>query len=418
MKILIATILSAVMSWVVDNKTTVHLAEGGLVPYDIETSYHNTYNKGQVRQGDTATLVLGHLDGIEVDQIELSMRANASSGAGQIVVTANDEPLATHSVSYHDVGNPVVAFSGCQQEVDELVIQVIGEQNSLYVDAFTVTWQQAVRPAYTVTLMNGDAVYTTLTETQAGAGVALPILSNMDHWGFLGWSEVEFGPTDEWPTYLRGGTLYKPASDATLWAVYQYQEMTGEKPCTTELVSGVYRYVNRELHLALTGVPVDGRMASAPIDAYDDNQHYMITYNDKLTQATITHEPTGTPIGYSTITPKLTETASWWKVYHDGEEILFYATIQGKNYVLWLSIDDIRTQTTYAGLLEADPMTSPMGLQDTFMPEELFIVTCHPEWALGVDEVTDKAEGHTEKIVQIGIYELHIKNGKKQIILR
>ena len=245
----------------------------------------------------------------------------------------------------------------------------------------------------------------------------MPILDNMDHWGFLGWSEVEFGPTDEWPTCLRGGTLYKPTADATLWAVYQYQEMTGEKPCTTELVSGVYRYVNRELHLALKGVPVDGRMASAPIDAYDDNQHYYVNFIDE-TQATITHEPTGKPIGYSTITAKMAETASIWKVYHDGEETLFYATIQGKNYILWLNIYDATERITYAGLLEANPMTSPMGLQDTFMPEELFILTCHPEWALGVDEVTDKAEGHSERVVQIGIYELHIKNGKKQIILR
>jgi hypothetical protein len=61
-----------------------------------------------------------------------------------------------------------------------------------------------------------------------------------------------------------------------------------------------------------------------------------------------------------------------------------------------------------------------MGLISTMMPTEVFAFTCHPEAKVGIDKVNDgmSASLNDGMIVQFGIYELHIKNGKKYIILK
>ena len=77
-------LILSVMTWTVKDKSTV--SGEGLLPYDIEVSYSNSYQKGSVRAGDEAVLRLGHLEGITVQQVELSMRSNKSAGAGIISV--------------------------------------------------------------------------------------------------------------------------------------------------------------------------------------------------------------------------------------------------------------------------------------------------------------------------------------------
>ena len=54
------------------------------------------------------------------------------------------------------------------------------------------------------------------------------------------------------------------------------------------------------------------------------------------------------------------------------------------------------------------------------MPTELCAFTCHPEAMVGIDEVEDEEMRGLgdERVVQVGIYELHIHKGKKYIILK
>ena len=177
----------------------------------------------------------------------------------------------------------------------------------------------------------------------------------------------------------------------------------------SEIASGTYMYVNRSetANLALTGVPADGKMQSATPDVYDANQHYEIELVGADT-AYITHVPTGTPIAAK---------ASPWRIYHEGDQTLFWTTIKGKNYVLWLNIQENGgSKETYAGLFQTNPGSSPMGLMTTMMPTEIYAFTCHPEAMVGIDEL--ESEVGNERVIQFGIYELHIRNGKKYIILK
>jgi len=412
MKILM--ILLSVMTWTVESKNAVKLSDTSEVPYDIEVTYANTYNKGQVRSGDVATLTLSHLDGITIEEVALSMRSNNGSGAGTIDVTADTHNLAHTTVTWQQVSEEVVVFSGAQAGVQSLTISLSGTQNSLYVDAFRITWSSAA--ARTVTLMHGSTVMTTLTEASGGDGIQLPSLENEENWRFVGWSETEFWTIYEKPEYYPTGARYYPNGDCVLWATYQYAEMTGEKPFVTELFSGSFMYVNRETKMALTGVPTEGRMNAIGENIYDDNQHYRIEFAGTDT-AYIEHIPTGQPIGYNGT--EMAAKSSPWLVYHEGDQTLFYTIVNGKNYVLWLNIYDPIKQTIYAGLLQTDPGASPMGLKDTFMPTEIYAFTCHPEAKVGI-ELTSEGMNElvSERKIVFGIYEIYIRNGKKYLILR
>ena len=113
-------ILLSVMTWTVESKNSVALAEGGTVPYDIEVSYANTYNKGQLRAGDVAALTLSNLGGITVERVSLAMHANAKGGAGAIVLVCNDAQLAQKTVNWQSVSADVEVFSGQQHGVDSM----------------------------------------------------------------------------------------------------------------------------------------------------------------------------------------------------------------------------------------------------------------------------------------------------------
>lgn len=405
-------IILSVMTWTVESKTAVTLADGGSVPYDIEVSYANTYNKGQVRAGDVATLTLGNMGGITVERVSLAMRANAKSGSGVIEVTAGDEILAQKTVTWQTVSEDVELFKGQRHGVETMTVRVKGTENSVFVDAFTIEWSP--RAPQQVILMRGSTPIDTLAEDHGMSGVDLPRLPNEENWHFLGWSKTEFWTVYEEPTYLLPDSRYYPQND-TLWAVYQWEEAsTDEMIYETELVSGTYLYVNRNTQVALTGVPANGKMARAAANAYDEDQHYQITFSEDNT-ALITHVLTGTPIGYKGT--QLDAQALPWKVYHQDDQTLFYTTINGKNYILWLDIMDNGGNETHAGLLQADPGASPLGLLSTLVPTDIYAFTCHPEAMVGLDEVKDEWM-NGERVVQVGIYELHIRNGKKYIKLK
>ena len=162
----------------------------------------------------------------------------------------------------------------------------------------------------------------------------------------------------------------------------------------------------------MSGTPVDGRMESAPLDLNDEKQYYRVQYINPDT-AYIFDMRSETPIGYSGT--KLAAVLSPWKVYHEGEETLFYTEINKKNYVLWPDLTDDYGNEWYTGLRQAEPGSSPIRL---IAPMEQDIsYTCHPE-AQGIEATPAGADGKERVLMNIGNYELIIKNGKKQLRLR
>ena len=407
MKILL--ILAAVMSFVVQTKNSVQ-AEGDY-PNSMQATYSNTYNKGQVRQGDVATLSLSHLGGITVTEITLSMSANNTSGAGDIVVKANGTQIGETSVNYTEVSEPVMAYCGVMADVDELTISIVGTQNSLYVNAFTIAYEPAATRK--ITLMHGSEEWNTLAETSGGAGVMLPTMVREGDWVFEGWTPVECWTVYERPETVYPSGRYYPKEDGTLWALYSYDAPRVEQYITT-LASGEYMYVNSETHKAMTGVPADGRMEATTIQ-YAEDQIYQVDFLTETT-AMITHSATGTPIGYNS-SAKMDQKTSVWNVHHDGEETLFYAEIGGKNYLLMVEIYDEHLHGLCVGLLAAEIQASPMRLMSIMIDDVISAYTCHPEVGMGIDAVTNE-ETNERVLMHFGHVDLILKNGKKELRLR
>lgn len=403
----------SVMTFTVQSKSSVSM--DGIWP-SIQVEYSNTGTKGNVGENDVACLMLSELGGITVNQVDVYVNSNKTSGAGNFEVRANGSTIGTKTGNFKDWtgaydNQNYHAISLLQSEVSnvhELTIQLIGSVSSLHIEKFVITYGNA--PAKTVTLMNGNTVLNTLTEETGGQGVLLPTVPDIESWKFIGWSDIEFDERSSLPAFYQAYSKYYPSENCTLWAIYMYVEET-EIVYVTDLSSGDYVYANRSSQLAMAGVPADGIIDRAAVNISDDEQIYSITFVGADT-AYITHKKSGTPIGY-TAGAKMTVAASLWLVYHDGDQTLFYAVINSKNYVLWLNVLDSGNEgTTYAGLLQANPGQSPMGLIAAQQGANEPIFTCHPE--RGMDIVAPNAE-MPEYIMHFGIYELRIKNGQKQL---
>lgn len=402
-------IILSVMTLTVKDKNSV--TADGVVPPEMEATYSCTYQKGTVRKGDEAVLTLSRLGGITVEKIEMAMRGNKTAGAAAIVATADETLLAAKNVTYNTVGSSVVVFSGAKVDVEEMVITLTGTENSMYVDSYTITYAEP--PVHTVTLMKGDHIYVSLTEQIGGEGIILPAVPDSAEWHFVGWSETEFWATNNKPELNYPNRTYFPSQDATLWAVFRFQKEEEVSYMTTP-VSGDYMYVNRDLDIALTGVPADGKMDFSVVDETNEDLYYTVDFTAPDT-AYITHTKTQTPIGFIASSHKMTSKASPWLVYHEGEETLFYTIIKGKTYILWLDILDSVNEGYYSGLFQTDNLTSPMALMPRRDREDP-VYTCHPEAKVGFHSVY--ATPDTDYILPFGNYELHIHNGQKYLQLR
>lgn len=411
----IGLIAALVMSWTVASKSSVN--GDGAIPPQAEATYSCTYQKGDVRAGDTAVFALTQLGGIELQQVTVAMKSNKTSGAGEIVLTADGTMLRSLSGTFSEwVGkydnseyHPIELLAQSQANCHELRIQITGIANSLHISHFTIVYQAAA--THSVTLMAGNEWYDVLTETVGGAGVVLPELADMPGLRFIGWSETEFWTATEPVCHFAGATIY-PTENTTLWGVWMYVDTT-QNTYVTDLKTGDYRYVSRYTHTALTGIPYEGRMTDAPIDAGDSDQVYHVRFLTAET-ATIRHKATNIYIGYSGT--QLAAGESVWSVYHDGEETLFYTEVKGKKYAFTFTVWDEASQSAYAGLQPVSNLSSPMSLlkHDNSVSDQP-TYTCHPESPRGNELVPAP---QNELIVPFGIYEIHILNGKKQVRLR
>lgn len=398
-------ILLSFMTLTVQDKNTVFLSDGQW-PYDIETRYSNTYNKGQVRAGDVATLTLSNLGGITVDTITMALRSNQNEGEGTVRVVCNGQQVASKHITYQTVGEKVAVYAGKKAGVDSLTISLAGSENSLYIDSYTIVYSSA--QPFTVTLMNGTEQYRVLT----GTSVPLPTLPDTVGWRFLGWTAQHFWSAATMPDLI-GACAYKPTSDITLWAVYEYIPSLDEL-IVTDLQDGVYIYASWASQLAMTGSVYDGVTRATAVNTENMNQWYQITFDpDGL--ATI---QSGTQyIGYSG--KALADKPSKWLVYHDGQITAFYTVMNGKNYVLFPGLLTNDYASTFdTKLLQADDLTTaPTVLlsAEPVMEEPYF--TCYPNAPMGVtDEVQEAIQN--ERMIRFGIYELHIQGGKKFLRLR
>lgn len=411
-------LILSVMTWTVTSNKTVS-GEGELLP-DVVAAYANTYNKGQVRANDTATLVLSALGGATINGIEVYVKSNKSAGAGQFTVTADGTTIASKSGSLAEwVGaydnqeyHAITLYQGNKANVNELSVCLAGTVSSLYIDRYVISYTAA--PVHTVTLMSGANTVHVLTEQKGGAGVLLPSLPDCNDWHFVAWTEQPFYTVNTMPdTWYAADERYYPSADETLWAVYAYESAPSVEP-VTDLQPGMYIYYNTIDHLAVSGVPVNGRMDYAEASIYNGNQFYEILFNAACDSATIQHVETGTYIGFNG--KQLAARQSVWCVYHNGDKTLFYTKVSGKTYALLPAVYHASNGgEIYTDLFEVlDVSTAPTVLVHVPQEIEEEAFTCYPETGRDIESVPATSR---EIIIPIGNYQLRVSNGKKTIRL-
>ena len=410
-----ATILALTMTWTIASKSSV--TPEGDFPAGMNAEYSCSYQKGTVREGDEAVLTLSNLGGITVEKVDISMRSNKTAGAGVITLTMNQQKEKEFSGTFRDWTGAydntdyhlLTLFEGQRTNVSEMAITVEGIANSLYIEKYVISYQPA--KAYTVMLMAGNQVQATLTEPSGGAGIVLPEVDDYGSWQFVGWSRQEFWLKTWTPEYTPAGTWFYPQEDLTLWAVWRYSE-NGDTGYQTELNSGEYLYANRDAQIAMAGFPSAEPMLPEPINVKSPNQIYYIDFRDNLT-AVIQHAESGNYIGYNGIA--LAQNNNPWLVYHAGDTTLFYIEQSGKKYSLWLNVWVSFSEPEYTGLQQTGSLNnSPMGLLLPQTGDKEPTYSCHPE---AEDNALTPALDN-ETIVPFGVYEIHVRNGEKQVLLR
>lgn len=408
-------VLLSIMTFTVETKNTVSM--DGQWPYDIQVDYSCSYQKGQVRAGDVATLTLGELGGMTIEQIVVSVRSNKEAGAGTFTVQANGETVSTKSGSlktwvgkYDNVNyHPISLLTSSVPNVQTLTVQLTGTTSSLYIEKYEITYGNG--PARTVTLMKGAEEYTTIKEEAGGQGILLPTLASLDHWQFVGWTKTKYEQdVAELSSLYPSGTKFYPGEDMTLWAVYEYQ--AEPHVYETELVSGEYLYINTYDQKAMTGTPYNGKMGVLLADIENPNQWYTVTFNTQRDSATIDYTAANIHIGFSGT--KLAVKQSKWTVFHEREKTAFYTTINGKTYMLYPGHDSGNGE--YTGLIQVNDVTqAPTALRSTTPVTVETRYSCFP----GRLEPIENTEAETHEImVPVGIYELHIQNGHKRLKIR
>ena len=410
-------VLLSVLTFTVETKNSVTMTGDGAWPYDISVTYDCSFQTGHVRAGDVATLTLGNLGGMAIEQIEVYVKSNKDAGAGTFEVQANGETVSTKSgtlknwVGMFDNVNyyPISLLQTGLSNVQNLMIRLTGTTSSLYIEKFVITYGTA--PARTITLMDGEEVYGTLKEEAGGQGVMLPSLESLPTWLFIGWTETPFeSDYTALSSFYRSGMKYYPHEDATLWAVYEYQPEP--RVYATELVSGDYIYLNSIDSKAMCGVPDNGLMEVSMANIEDVNQNYSIVFNATGDSATIFYTAQGTYIGYSG--SKLVTKECMWAVFHEGNKTAFHITINGKTYVLFPGM--IKNSIEVTGLFQTNDVTqSPTAILSTEPLMEEPWYSCFPQRLKALENTTVKTN---EIIVPFGIYELRIRDGHKRLRLR
>ena len=413
---LLLILLSAMMTFTVESKSKVKA--DGTWPYSMSASYACTYQKGDVRANDTATLVVSGLDGIAIEKVDLYLKSNKDKGAGIITMKADGQEFYRAEGTYKDwfgvYNNEVFQPKGWSGEktVNDLTIQVFGTTNSLHIEKYEITWRQT-STAYDVTLMKGDE----LVETLHGDQVTLPSMPDTANWHFIGWIETPFYALDVSLHDMIGAGVYRPSADVTLWAVYQY-EMPVEECVVTDLYDGNFVYAEMGVMRAMSGGVVDGEAGSSPIDLQDLMQHYEITFDtDGKAYIRLVYVYGEEYIGYEG--DHLTNTESAWEVYHEGDKTAFYMTYNDKIYMLFPNKWN-ETKNEYVTALKS---VNDISAANTSLltPESAFDVhlTCYPQVGLDVELTNEGMKKLTgEWIIPFGNYELIIRDGRKELRLK
>lgn len=435
-------ILAAVTTFWIESKNSV-TTDGALPAGNPTATYECTYKKGQMTKGHSAVLDLQGWQDTEIRRMTLYMKSNKSSGGGTLSATVDGATVwsisggsfenwtGQYSTNYIPVFHSFAPSAKVMQ--GDISIRVEATENSLYIERYEIEWTQTEAHPYTVVLVeDGVNIYAQLSEPSIGAGIVLPSLPDAGSWYFKGWSETPVSETNNAPSLLLPGTHYYPARDLSLYAVYSdYTSPTLDLTQRIDCQSGYYAIAFPVSEKALTG-PFEHDIAGipttdAPLKRDEEGWHErlfsitadMIYYIDFLsdTTAQIIHASTNTYIGYAN--GKLAQNdASWrYRVAKDSTVAFYVPRDAARSRALMAQYD--ATNRIWKGDIPTclDSLLCNMALlyeADYNIGDTYWTSFPYGQSITG----TETPDTDTTHIIRLGIYTLHIRNGKKHLFLR
>lgn len=136
--------------------STSEVTPSGKIPEGASATYSSTYGTAyQLTKGNSMTLTLKGYEGYVITGITLSMKSNASAGAGTFSAKAGTTTLAeistatkfnawfdnnAYTTSYKDIHVTMANAAYTIQTGEDVVIVIAATTNSLYCSSFTITY--------------------------------------------------------------------------------------------------------------------------------------------------------------------------------------------------------------------------------------------------------------------------------------
>ena len=429
----------------------------GDVPAYSECHYERsstTGQKGQMTAGNTTHLRLSGWDGCAVRSVRLEMHSNSKSGAGSLKMKvgkqvvweiedgafSSDDWAGRYSTEWVDIYKGIEVTVGNHEAID---ILITASENSLYVNRYIIEYEAAAPTCYTVSFVTGlDSVPASITQTDIGASVVLPMWRDTAEWYFQGWSEVDVSEDTLVQTWLPAGSEYVPRTNTYLWAVYSdVDELTAVKEYTSgQYVMTMWNAMTEyyaATGMAMSGVVKDGQvplvaanmMSNADGEfclgsTIDDDMIYQLDFSQDSTMC-IEHVLTGEAIGYKGTRLDMNQDSVWrYKVLSDSSLAIYFAHEQpSKTYALYVGVsveeDDAKKPVVKSQLLDvANWKSGGFVLFPIMYPQ-------YTSWPFGKPDIEEDDDTNYSSsilndgqyLMHIGRYRLYVKDGKKYLLL-
>ena len=454
---MILSIILSIFSVTFTLSSTTEVKPSGVLPDSTTYRYERTATRGQrgqMTEGNSTYFELNGWDGYVIRAVELQMRSNKSSGKGLLNMTVGDDVVwSIEDQDFCDdawAGMYTTNWVPIYKKINVLVnkepirISISATENSLYIHSYTIYYEKAyhtVTPdlpsipsvslepqTYTIHFNTGCGTSPpSITQSSPNTPITLPEWQDTLSWYFVGWSETEVRENQLVTPLIEAGKPYIPHKSLTLWAIYSDVK---ETTVLNDYESGVYVIAyDSEFTQLLSGsalamsgaieedmVPVSNvqlRTNTHGLKSLDSPIDIQMLYDIEFcadSTAYITHLVTSAPIGYKA--DKLDIVPSLWeyRMLDDGS-IIFYYLYEGEQYTLYLGKKNERVGAYAQSISLAKWKKEALWL----FP---FLEKQYTSWPLGTLAAVDDIEvPNVDMVYQLGVYELHIKNGKKYLYL-
>lgn len=438
---LIISILTATYSL----SSTNTVEQTGTAPNGSVAVYERTATtgqKGQMTAGNSTQLKLTGWAGCSIKRVELQMRSNSKAGAGSLTMTVGIDTLwhienqtfdkkiwaGQYTTSWVPITKSMNARVG-EEEMIEICISAI--ENSLYINSYTIYYELPIPQSYTVLFMTGlDSCPQSITQVAPDLPICLPQWQDTACWYFMGWSKKEIVENEAITTLLMPGDEYIPNKHITLWAVYSN---TKELTPTKQYLSGRYvlaahTAVTQELTgsgVAMCGtvttdcVPMSHVLMQKNADSVyylsssiSETMYYDLIFNEDSTLF-IMHTETLAPIGYKA--NKLYEIECNWnyRILQDGS-VAIYHLYNNKEYALYFGLP----QDSFVAYSQNMNITKWNSDAWWLFPIQEIHYTSWPFGKYDAIPEVNYPSSTNDFVYRFGIYELHIRDGKKILYLK